>query len=95
MKNNLDRALDNAELSNINPPILLPDNGSCDIFKELADYLQEKDIKHVRGRPLWPHTQSKIDRYHSSMKNVVKLDNYFSPGQLEAKMEDTCKVSQL
>ena len=32
-------------------------------------------------------TQSKVERYHRSMKNAVKLDNYFSPGQLEHKMK--------
>ncbi len=38
-----------------------------------------------------PQTQGKIERYHRSMKNVVKLDNYFSPGQLEVKMEEFVK----
>jgi len=33
-----------------------------------------------------PQTQGKIERYHRLMKNVVKLDNYFSPGQLEQKL---------
>jgi hypothetical protein len=28
-------------------------------------------------------TQGKIERYHRSMKNVVKLDNYYSPWELE------------
>ena len=31
--------------------------------------------------------QGKIERYHRSMKNVVKLDNYYSSGQLEHKMK--------
>ncbi len=35
-----------------------------------------------------PQTQGKIERYHRSMKNVVKLDNYFSPGQLKMKMKE-------
>jgi transposase-like protein len=91
VKNSLDRALDKTDLTNINPPKLLSDNGSCYISNELADYLQEKDMKHVRGRPLHPQTQGKIERYHRSMKNVVKLDNYFSPGQLEVKMEEFVK----
>ena len=43
---------------------------------------------HVRGRPLHPQTQGKIERYHRSMKNVVKLDNYYSPGQLESKLKE-------
>jgi len=69
-------------------PKLLSDNGSCYISHELAEYLQIKKMKHVRGRPLHPQTQGKIERYHRSMKNVVKLHNYFSPGQLEAKLKD-------
>jgi hypothetical protein len=28
-------------------------------------------------------TQGKIERYHRSMKNVVKLDMYYSPWELE------------
>jgi len=88
VKTTLDDALMVANLKNNNPPKLLSDNGSCYISHELADYLQEKDIKHVRGRPLHPQTQGKIERYHRSMKNVVKLDNYFSPGQLEEKLKE-------
>ena len=45
-------------------------------------------MKHIRGRPLHPQTQGKIERYHRSMKNIVKRDNYFSPGQLEEKMKE-------
>ena len=28
-------------------------------------------------------TQGKIERWHRSMKNVVKLQNYYSPSELE------------
>ena len=84
----LDEALATANLKNSNPPKLLSDNGSCYISHELADYIEEKKMKHVRGRPLHPQTQGKIERYHRSMKNVVKLDNYFSPGQLEEKLKE-------
>ena len=44
-------------------------------------------MDHVRGRPDHPQTQGKIERYHSTMKNVIKLDNYFSPGQLRQIMQ--------
>lgn len=91
VKSTLDKALYIANVPENNPPKLLSDNGSCYISNELADYLSEKEIKHVRGRPLHPQTQGKIERYHRSMKNVVKLDNYFSPGQLELKMEEFVK----
>ena len=38
---------------------------------------------HTRGRPYHPMTQGKIERWHRSMKNVVKLENYYSPGELK------------
>jgi len=91
VKSTLDKALYVVDLPEDRSPKLLSDNGSCYISNELAEYLQERDIHHVRGRPLHPQTQGKIERYHRFMKNVVKLDNYFSPGQLEVKMEEFVK----
>ena len=38
---------------------------------------------HTRGAPYHPMTQGKIERYHRSMKNVVKLEHYYSPEELE------------
>ena len=32
-------------------------------------------------------TQGKIERYHRSMKNVVKLEHYYSPWELERAIE--------
>jgi transposase InsO family protein len=65
-------------------PRLLSDNGSCYISEELAKYLHKIGMKHTRGRPYHPMTQGKIERYHRSLKNVVNLDHYFFPGELEA-----------
>lgn len=31
-------------------------------------------------------TQGKIERYHRSMKNMVNLQNYFLPGELESQL---------
>jgi putative transposase len=56
-------------------PRLLSDNGPCYISKELSEYLEKHDIKHTRGAPYHPQTQGKIERYHRTMKNVVKLRN--------------------
>ena len=33
-------------------------------------------------------TQGKIERYHRSMKNVVKLENYYYPWPLEKAIAD-------
>ena len=40
-------------------------------------------MEHTRGVPYHPQTQGKIERYHRSMKNVVKLENYYYPWTLE------------
>ncbi len=54
-------------------PRLLSDNGPCYVSHELERYLKQRHIKHIRGAPYHPMTQGKIERYHRSMKNVVKL----------------------
>ena len=64
-------------------PRLLSDNGPCYLSKELKQYLKERDMEHTRGAPYHPQTQGKIERYHRSMKNVVKLENYYYPWDLE------------
>jgi len=35
------------------------------------------------GAPYHPQTQGKIEHYHRSMKNVVKLEHYYYPWELE------------
>jgi putative transposase len=64
-------------------PRLLSDNGSAFIAEPLAKYLREYQIGHVRGAPYHPQTQGKIERYHRSMKSVVKLDTFYFPWELE------------
>lgn len=65
-------------------PRLLSDNGASYIAGELADYLQDKGMKHVRGAPMHPQTQGKIERWHQTLKNRILLENYFFEGELEA-----------
>jgi putative transposase len=69
-------------------PRLLSDNGPCFISMELKDYLNQQDMKHIRTRNYHPMTQGKIERYHRSMKNLILLDNYYSPSQLEARISE-------
>ena len=68
-------------------PRLLSDNGPCYLSSELKDYLDDRGMDHTRGAPYHPQTQGKIERYHRTMKNVVKLQNYYFPGELEAEIE--------
>ena len=83
----LDRALEKAGLDADNRPRLLSDNGSCYISGELSRYMDEQNMEHVRGKPNHPQTQGKIERYHRSMKNVVKLENYYLPGDLTDRLK--------
>ena len=69
-------------------PRLLSDNGSAYVSGELRDYLGKRRMDHTRGRPYHPQTQGKIERYHRTMKNVVKLENYYFPWELEAALRD-------
>lgn len=38
--------------------------------------------------PIPPQTQGKIERYHRSMKSVVKLNTFFFPWELEQAVAD-------
>jgi len=69
-------------------PRLLSDNGSAYLSGDLKKYLGERKMKHTRGAPYHPQTQGKIERYHRTMKNVVKLDHYYFPWELEAALRD-------
>lgn len=70
----------------VHRPRLLSDNGPCYVSQELADYLETHGLTHTRGAPYHPMTQGKIERYHRSMKNVVKLEQYRSPWELERSL---------
>ena len=61
-------------------PRLLSDNGPCYIASELADYIEAQAMSHIRGAPLHPQTQGKIERWHQTLKNRILLENYFLPG---------------
>jgi putative transposase len=69
-------------------PRLLSDNGPCFVSSELKDYLSQHDMKHIRTRTYHPMTQGKIERYHRSMKNLILLDNYYSPSELETRISE-------
>ena len=84
----INQALRKAGLIRKQRPTLLSDNGPCYVSDDLKKFLGEKEIKHVRGRPFHPQTQGKIERYHRTMKNVVKLEHYYLPQELEYRMAE-------
>ncbi len=68
-------------------PRLLSDNGSSYIATELAQWMEDHQMKHVRGAPYHPMTQGKIERWHQTLKNPILLEYYYLPGDLEASIE--------
>jgi transposase InsO family protein len=75
----------------LHKPRMLSDNGPGYIAGELAEYIEANQMSHVRGAPMHPQTQSRIERQnhvgHPTMKNRICLENYFLPGDLEAQIE--------
>jgi len=67
-------------------PRLLSDNGPCYIAGDLAEWLDDHKMDHVRGAPFHPQTQGKIERWHQTLKNRICLENYYLPGDLEAQI---------
>jgi len=55
---------------------------------DLAKWLDDRKMQHVRGAPYHPMTQGKIERWHQTLKNRILLENYYLPGELEAKIGD-------
>ena len=71
----------------VHKPRLLSDNGSSYISSDLAEWLDDRSMEHVRGAPYHPQTQGKIERWHQTLKNRILLENYYLPGDLEAQIE--------
>jgi putative transposase len=87
----LDLALEASGLDQatvIHRPRLLSDNGPSYVSADLAKWLDGQDMDHVRGAPYHPMTQGKIERWHQTLKNRILLENYYLPGELEARIGD-------
>lgn len=85
----LDLALAKSGLDQVNVgnrPRLLSDNGASYISGDLAEWLDDMKIDHIRGAPYHPQTQGKIERWHQTLKNRILLNNYYLPRELEAQI---------
>ena len=71
----------------VHRPRLLSDNGSSYISGNLARWLNDKGMKHVRGAPYHPQTQGKIERWHQTLKNRILLENYYFPEDLQTQID--------
>ncbi len=72
----------------VHRPRLLSDNGPSYVSADLAEWLDGRSMDHVRGAPYHPMTQGKIERWHQTLKNRILLENYYLPGELEARIGD-------
>jgi putative transposase len=80
------KAHDLIEMTVVHRPRLLSDNGSSYVAGNLADWLDERNIEHVRGAPFHPQTQGKIERWHQRLKNRVLIEHYYLPRDLEPQV---------
>jgi putative transposase len=60
--------------------------GSSYISSDLAEWLKDRGLPHVRGAPCHPQTQGKIKRWHQTLKNRILLENDYLPADLEAQI---------
>ena len=88
VERSIQRALQKTGLTRKQRPRLLSDNGPCYISSELKAFIEAENIDHIRGRPCHPQTQGKIERYHRSMKSIIKLDNYYFPEELKIRLSE-------
>ena len=67
-------------------PRLLSDNGASYVATDLAQWLDQQKMEHVRSAPYHPQTQGKIERWHQTLKNRILLEHYYLPGDLERQV---------
>jgi putative transposase len=70
----------------IHRPHLLSDNGASYVAEDLARWLHDRNMEHVRGAPYHPQTQGKIERWHQTLKNRILLENYYLPRDIERQV---------
>ena len=71
----------------LHKPRLLSDNGSSYVSGELAGWLEDQQMDHVRGAPYHPQIQGKIERGHQTLKNRILLESYYLPGELRQQID--------
>jgi putative transposase len=69
-------------------PRLLTDNGSAFSGWVLSDYLDNRGIRHIFGRPYHPQTQGKVERFNRTIKDHIYVLNYDSPDKLQLALTE-------
>jgi putative transposase len=74
------------QMTVVHRPRLLSDNGASYVAEDLAQWLDQQKMEHVRSAPYHPQTQGKIERWHQTLKNRILLEHYYLPGDLERQV---------
>lgn len=82
----IEEACMKAKVSKENMPNLVSDRGPALIANDFGAFLEWKGIHHILASPYHPQTNGKIERYHKSMKSVIKLQTYDCPNTLKAEI---------
>lgn len=69
-------------------PVVLTDNGPAFKGWVLADYLENKGMRHIFGKPYHPQTQGKVERFNRTIKDYIYVYNYNSPDELQKAIEE-------
>jgi transposase InsO family protein len=65
---------------------LLSDNGPGYVSRGFRDYLRLVGIRRIFAAPFHPQTNGKLERYHQTVKGIVKQVPYEMPSDLEAAL---------
>jgi transposase InsO family protein len=68
-------------------PRLLSENGASCVAGDLARWLGDKGIAHIRGAPNHPQTQGKSERWRQTLKNRVLLETTSFPASSRPRSE--------